>query len=246
VFAIDKIQKLNHHPMVYGAWAAAVLAGLAAWFFLHHLEDTYQESSDTVTILMADRYIPRGTVLRKAYFRMASIPKAYVAPDAIHQFDILESSGQPLWRSVLSIPEGTLLSQRELMPLAQAGALSRYIGENQVAVSFGIDRVRGIGGNLQPGDLIDVLHTPKAQEFNSTPQSTDLLFQALRIIAIGEHREGETIAKETSESPNEEETIILTVLLNPVAAVRLAQARENETLSVVLRAPDDVAPLDAR
>jgi pilus assembly protein CpaB len=250
VFAIDKSPLIP--PFFKGgrggifllACGSAILAGLLGWLFLHHLEWTYQEAGETVPVLVASRYVPRGTPLRPAYFQRRQIPKSYVEPGALMNYAVLESSpGRPLFRSPFSIPEGTQLVQRELVPLTEGAGLSQTIPDNQVAVSFGVDHVRGLGGNLQPGDLIDVLHTPRGGGLDPKPRPTTPLLQAVPVIAVGKKWISpgqETMSasrqKEERAEKEDEETSVLTVLLNPLAAVRLAEARENETLSVILRA----------
>ncbi len=229
------------------AAGTAVLTGLVIWFFLHHLEGSYQEAGETVPVLVAKRYIPRGSPIDPAFFQITRIPKAYVEPGAVSQFDVLVSSpGHPRFRSLLSIPEGSQLTQRDLAPIARGEALSQVIPENHVAVSFGLDAVRGLGGNIQPGDLIDVLHTPKGKEMDMKRLPTSALYQAVPVIAVGKkwnspsqrdaHGDKETDMKPDKDDP---EITVLTVLLNPLAAVKLAEARENEILSVTLRAPGD-------
>jgi len=247
VSAIDK-----KHLQVKIALGAAVLAGGVVWFFLHHLETTYQDAGETIPVLVASRYIPGSSVLQPGVFQKTSIPKAFVEPGALSHFEILESSsGRARFRSLLPIPEGAQLVQRDIISVTQEDALSQIIPDDQVAVSFGVDSVRGLGGNLEPGDLIDILHTAKAKGPEAAPQATGLLYQAVPVIAVGKkwaapNRVTAPDEKNREEKPEKEdaENTVLTVRLNLLAAVRLAQARENETLSVILRAPGNTRVLD--
>lgn len=247
MFAID-----NKRLWLPIAGVAAVLAGVIVWLFLHHLEWAYQEAGEMVPVLVASHYMPRGSPLDPALFQVTRIPKAFVEPGALSNFNVLESSpGHPHFRSLLPVPEGTQLVQRELVPISQLEALSQEIPENQVAISFGVDHVHGLGGNIQPGDLIDILHIAKGKEMSPEPRETSSLFQAVPVIAVGKkwaapsrsNVESEKTRDERSNT-DEEEITILTVLLNPLAAIRLADARENEVLSVMLRAPGDTRVLE--
>lgn len=246
MFAIDK-----KRLWLLGTGGSALVAGVGTWLFLHHLEASYQDAGEWVSVWVASRYVPRGTALRPAFFRPARVPKAYVEPGALRDFEVLESSpGRPRFRNALSLPPGTQLVQQHLLPIAQGDTLAQIIPDNQAAVSFSVDAMRGLGGNLQPGDLIDILHTSKARELDTTPRSTGVLFQAVPVIAVGKkwaspgRSEPETSKELDEKLLNEEESTVLTVLLNPLAAVRLAQARENDILSVVLRAVGDERIMD--
>jgi Flp pilus assembly protein CpaB len=232
------------------AAGSAVAAGAVVWLFLHHVERTYQETGETMIVLIARRYIPRGAELRPAYFQSRAVPKAYVQPGAVVDFDILESSpGHPRFRGLLPLLQGTQLVSRDMGPLSSGESLSQVLPENQVAVSFGVDAVRGIGGNLRPGDLLDILHTPREMEGSAVPRPTGTLLQAVPLIAVGKQwREAPSPAQNKEKvlfpESSEDGPMVLTVQVNPLAAVRLVQARENETLGVVLRSPGDVRILE--
>jgi Flp pilus assembly protein CpaB len=242
VFAIDK-QKLGL-PVALGS---ACLTSLVVWLFLHHLEGTYQEAGETVSVFTVRRYIPRNTPIKAVFLQRTRIPKAYVEPGAITDAASLEAGlGHPRFRTLVPLAEGTPLCQRDLIPIAQGEALSQILPEHQVAVSFGVDAIRGLAGNIQPGDIIDVLHTSKTKAASARTLTTETLFESIPVIAVGKNwaapsRQGSL--KENEEKPDkpDEELTVLTVQMNPVAAVRLAEVRENETLSVILRAPGDAA-----
>src|SRR5689334_10369211 len=128
------------------AGSCALLAGLTIWIFLRHLENAYSTTEDLAPVLVAKRFIPRGTPLRALYFRSAQFPKNAIEPDAVPNFDLLESSGRPRFRTPLSIPQNAQLVQRELQSLTQGESLTQLLEENQTAVSFSIDATRGLGG----------------------------------------------------------------------------------------------------
>jgi pilus assembly protein CpaB len=240
VFAIDKLTRLSQRSLLTIAFALAVIGGLALWSFLIQLDPSYREKSGTASVLVANRYIPRDTPLQAEFFETHSIPKAYLTPGAVTAYSVLISSGHVQFRSTTSIPEGLQLSSRDIRPLNQPNALSTVLGDNRVAVSFGVDPVRGVGGLIQPGDFIDILFSAASPHNGVTP-TTHLLFPAVPVIAIGSRWQNSNDAKPV-EQADESQTIVITVRLNQLAAVRLAQARENGILSVVLRSPNDSSP----
>ncbi len=245
MFAIDKKER-----MIALAGVSAVLAGLFGWLFLRHLENTYQEGSETVSVLVANRFLVPGTALTPELFASATVPKVYMQPLAITDFAVLESSpGHPRFRNSVALPEGSQLAQTSISPLFAEDGLSQIIPDGHVAVSFGVDNVRGLSGNIRPGDLINILHTPKAPlVLTVNPPVTSTLFQAVPVLAVGKKlamadhpmaSAGEKLSKDSSAEDTHDELTVITVSLNPVAAIRLAQIRENEALSVVLRPQGD-------
>jgi Flp pilus assembly protein CpaB len=244
VFAIDKKERM----MVLAA-SSAIVAGVLGWLYLHHLENTFQEGSESASVLIANRYIVPGTPLTSDLFASAFVPKAYIQPTAIMDFTVLESSpGHPEFRNNIPLLEGSQLLQTTIAPLYSEDGLSRIIPDGHVAVPFGVDNIRGLSGNVRPGDLINILHTPKGPSTApANSQITSMLFQAVPILAVGKKlsirapslpSENDKSMKDASGEATEEVTVI-TVSLNPLAAVRLIQARETETLSIVLRPQGD-------
>jgi Flp pilus assembly protein CpaB len=245
VFAIDKKEK-----MIALAAGSAILAGLLGWLFLRHLENTFQDGSQAISILVANRFLVPGTTLTPELFSSVTIPKAYAQPLVVADFAVLESSpGHPRFRNSIALPEGSQLVQTCMSPLFSEDGLSQIIPDGFMAVSFGVDNVRGLSGNIRPGDLINILHTPKVSPIPSANMpATGTLFQAVPVLAVGkklaiaDHPMASAVDKLPKDSSSEDvrdETTVITVSLNPLAAVRLAQIRENEALSVVLRPQGD-------
>lgn len=229
----------------------AISAGLCAmilgWLYLRHLENTFQAAAEPVSALVATRYVPRGIPLRPSFFQVMMVPKAYAQPGTVSSFELMESSpGHPRFRNAIPLPAGSQLVQNALVPLSVGEGLSQVIPEDRVAVSFGVDSVHGVGGNIRPGDLVNILHTSRGSETEPSHRVTDTLFQAVPVVAVGKKwisperlAAGESEKDARNYTDNSGDETVLTVLLHPLPAVRLVQARENESLSVVLRAPGD-------
>src|SRR5258706_7381425 len=94
------------------AAGSALVAGLLGWLFLHHLENTFQEGSESASVLVANRYIVPGTPLTPALFTSAVVAKAYIQPTAITDFSVMESSpGHPRYRNSVPLLEVSQLLQ---------------------------------------------------------------------------------------------------------------------------------------
>lgn len=226
------------------AWSAALLAGLSSWIYWQGLERRYRDPGEMKQIWVSERYVPAGTPLRRAHFRGLEVPQSYVAPDAVIDFTVFESSpGHPRFRSRLALPKGTPLLQRDLIALHQQDSLSQRLSDRQVAVSFNVNKARGVGGYLHPGDWIDIYRTHAPIERLPQEQDTTLLFQAVPVLAVNQQwisPEGSIATPpDANEGVEPESETVITVQLNPIAALRLIQCRESATLSVALRAAGD-------
>jgi Flp pilus assembly protein CpaB len=230
------------------AIALALAGAVVVWIFCSVMQNSYQDDSELVAVLRAPRYLPAGTAVQPEDFVQVQLPRKFIEPDAISEFTTLLSSGTSLFRTRIAIPSDAQLVLRDLLPTSQADSLSQVIPEDQVAVSFGVDGVRGLAGNVRIGDVIDILQTSKPQRSGEKP-TTRLLFQAVRVVAVGTQWREKMGTKQLpgeqslSSEPESDTPIILTVLLNPLTAVRMAEARESDILSAILRSPGDMRTL---
>lgn len=224
------------------------VAGSLGYLHLHMFEKACKDSSSAVAVWVAARYVPQGIPARAAFFRTVTAPKAYVQPGAVSAYDVLESSpGHPQFRTAVALPEGTQLTRSVLVPLAAGVGLSQRIPQGQVAVSFGVDAVRGVGGFLRPGDWVDILHTVGGSDLQGDGRTTVTLLQAVPVLAVGkkwfspfqEEQRPENGPPLEMGEPEPDRDVVVTVSLNPLSAARLAQARENGSLSLILRAEGD-------
>ena len=83
--------------------AAAILATVIGWAYVHRLEDSFVEGGETVPVLVAAKYLPRGSALKPAHFQTASVPRVYIQPGAVSSFDVLLTSGNPRFRAGVSM-----------------------------------------------------------------------------------------------------------------------------------------------
>ena len=105
------------------------------------------------------------------------------------------------------------------------------------AVSIGIDRVKAVGGLIQPGDRVDVIAVPP-RAGDETPQGRTILYGAL-VLASGTQMES---TSQPSPQPGQQDTSTLTTVtlaVTPAQADVLATADVNATLRLALRSPLD-------
>lgn len=90
-----------------------------------------------------------------------------------------EVLGRSSWRTLSA---GSWLSESSF---ASGGALARMIRPQERALALNVDEVIGAGGQLSPGDYVDVLlYLP--QDASHPDRSTQVAVPALRVLSVGE------------------------------------------------------------
>jgi pilus assembly protein CpaB len=87
--------------------------------------------------------------------------------------------GRSSWRTLSA---GSWLSESSF---AAGGALARMIRPDERALALNVDEVIGAGGQLSPGDYVDVLlYLP--QDTTNADRSSQVAVPALRVLSVGE------------------------------------------------------------
>jgi pilus assembly protein CpaB len=108
-------------------------------------------------------------------------------------------------------------------------SIAYLLPDGMRAAAVRINDVSGVAGFVQPMDTVDVLITRSLPEGNR--QVTDLLLQAVKVIAIDQNATG------ADGKPVHAKTATLEV--NPMDAQKLALAQTVGSLSLVLRKPGE-------
>ncbi|NVZ87512.1 MULTISPECIES: Flp pilus assembly protein CpaB [Pseudomonas] len=90
-----------------------------------------------------------------------------------------QAVGKVPWRPLSA---GTWLTEESFNP---GGTLARMIRPNERALAVAVDEVIGAGGQLTPGDYVDVLLFLR-QEGGNPQQSAQVIVPALRLLSVGD------------------------------------------------------------
>ena len=141
-----------------GTWTlaavSAALAGLVLVVYLSNYKSNVNAGVAPAPVLVADRFIPKGTagteVATEKLFRPAAVPEQERKLGAIT--DAAAVSGLVAVRPILP---GQQLTRADF---AKSGdPIRSRIQGNERAVQIPLDKIRGLGGTLRVGDRIDVL-----------------------------------------------------------------------------------------
>jgi Flp pilus assembly protein CpaB len=230
----------------YGLLSAILLTGVFFWGPWGRIDPSSAGGADQVPVLVADSYIPVFTVVKEKMVTVRNFPRLYAPPASLHTMnELVGDNNQGLYSSAVPIPEGQPLTRTILDEIGKSHGMASTLPIGKAAVSFSADPVRGVGGWVEPGDTIAVFETSRDSGPKNMSHITKLLFSSLSVLAVDKNRLGllpPDAAKNDSIENPEPRPVVITVLVNPVEAARLVEAREQMHLSVALRPLADDTP----
>lgn len=205
---------------------AIILAVGTGWLTLTYLSSMRPAQNEQRQVLIAAQEIPARERLVDTMFRTETRPVNALEPDA------LSNSNQAIGSlALITIPAGSQITSSEIGSNV-AFALPVRLQPGMRAVSIPVDRVKGVSGMILPGDRVDVIAIPPAQNGQPPPKAVTI-FRGIRVLAVG------TALENASATPSPEEQTAPTVTLevNPKQADTLAWADANANLRLALRSP---------
>jgi Flp pilus assembly protein CpaB len=201
---------------------ALALATILLIVYLNHYRNSVKSSNSTVAVLVATKFIPKGTtalsLAKTGQFEQTAIPKDQLQVGAVTDAAVLH--GQVALDDVYP---GQQLTITAFGTSATASALSGVLTGTWRAMSFPLDASHGISPQVQTDDHVDVY-----AQINAV---VGLLMQNVLVLAAPNQTAAGTAAP-TSEN------YILRIPSN--AAPRFAYASENGNLWFALRGQKDV------
>lgn len=209
---------------------AVVLAIAVGWLTLNYLSSV-QHQADAEgaprSVLVAAQEIPARVTIVPAMLTTVTRPASAVDPDAIS--DPAQAVGA---LSLITIPAGAAITTSKIGHPADVGLPVR-LTPGMRAVSIAVDKVKGVSGLIEPGDLVDVI--ADAPRGNGLPPHAVTILRGIRILAIGDQLEYSS----ATPSPSEENATTVTLEVTPKQADLLTMADLNTTLRLALRSPKE-------
>jgi pilus assembly protein CpaB len=220
---------------------AAIAAGGGAAYFANGYiskemraeREQLQAQYKLVNVVVAKANLAPGAVLSSQTVALREVPKTFLHAEAIASERWGEIAGRVLARAVHG---GETILKSHLAQGASAG-FSAQLPEGMRALTFPVDEEASISGMLAPGDRIDILFTTTSGNESVT---VPLLF-AVPVIATGLR----TQANENSLPEKLQSGVFrtITVSVTPADAARITLAQDAGRITVALRQPQDVTPI---
>ncbi|MCX6647638.1 MAG: Flp pilus assembly protein CpaB [bacterium] len=219
----------NMRPFII-ALAFGLIAVALVYFYIKKVEGNQTtQQIPMVKVVRATANIPPRTNITEQMLEEIEVPEEMVTADTVTELE--EILGQV---SVTAIYQNQILMNPMFKAETELQDPSRMLDEGDRAITVGVSEVSGLGGNLMPGDNVDVLCTILASEEVGVA-STFTVLRDIQVMAVGQDI-GFT-GDETEPSAGVSKSVTLEV--NPSDAEILALASEVGSIRLALRNPND-------
>lgn len=225
----------------------AILAALIYMMLLNKEQSKLTDARVSKTVLVPLRDIKEREVIKRDYLKKVQVPAAYVQKDAFTWTTEADFAKIDNAIARIQIPKGNQISKYAVTSLSPEAGLSSKIPVQMRGFVMTVDS--NVASMIKPDDNVDILLTFEALMKNGSRQRvTVTLLQNIKVLGVGSNLGQGLDLKAAAALRNQEEeasaytdTSALSLALDPRDAQYLALAREEGTLSVILRSHGDVA-----
>jgi pilus assembly protein CpaB len=224
------------HVVVIGiAMVTAALASFGVYLTLKRMPVREVEVARTFVVVAA-RALPTGVRLAAADLKVVPWPASSMLSGAFAKVDDVVERGL-----LSSVVENEPLIESKLAPREAGAGLSSTIPQGMRAMSVKVNDVIGVAGFLDSGTRVDLLVTIRRKD-DSTSRTVASNVQVLTSGTRGDQQRPKD-AKPTSSSLS---TTVVTLLVTPEDAERIALAQAEGQIMLSLRNPLDSQPTASR
>ena len=225
----------------------AVAAALVYGMIVNNAQKKLNTSKTLKTVLVPTRDIKEREVIKRDYLKRVQMPAAYVQKDAFIYTTDADFAKIDNAIARVQIPKGNQISKYAVTSLSPEAGLSSKIPVQMRGFIITVDS--NVASMIKPDDNVDVLLTFEAMMKSGARQKvTVTLLQNIKVLGVGSNLGQGLDAKAMAAMRNAEEDAAaytdqsaLSLALSPKDAQYLALAKDEGTLSVILRSHGDVA-----
>jgi pilus assembly protein CpaB len=228
---------MNRQTRTFIVVAVAVVAAtIASYGTFRALSRMPQRPAEIPTrkAVIAARQMPLGTMLTRDSVKVVDWPQQTPLQGGFSTIDEVVSRGL-----IVSVVENEPLSENKLAPKEAGAGLSPTITPGMRAISVKVNEVIGVAGFVVPGTHVDVV-TIIGNKGGSADTVSRVVVSNVQVLSAGtryDQEEARTDAKAIRSS-------VVTLMVNPADAERIALAQSQGELMLTLRHPLDVSPTE--
>ena len=223
---------MNRNRLIIIALLALSASGLVTFLAYRMLSRRLNPTREDMTkIVVAAEQLRLGTRLTKPQLRMALWPKAVSLEGSF--FDMEDAIGRGV---IVPMLANEPVMESKLAAIEAGAGLATAIPEGMRAVAIKVNDVIGIAGFVLPATRVDVIVTgsPDARNRHDTSK---IILENVEVLAAGQNIEQE-------EDGKPQNVQVLTLLVTPEGAEKLALAAVDGRLQLALRHPLDMDQID--
>jgi len=229
---------MNRTRLIFIGLLALALGAFASALAYKGIQQHTVAPVELQPVAVAASDIAIGTKLQRNDVRIVGVPAEAVPPGSFRQERDVIGRGV-----VLPVARGEfLIAGRNLASANVGSGLPSMIPSGMRAVSVRVSDISSVGGFVAPGSRVDVLMT--GNPGSGEPQTLTVL-KNVAVLANGSRLDHNIVGPETQNSP------VITLLVSPDDAERLALAMAQGRIQLALRNPldtsqDEVAAVSLR
>jgi pilus assembly protein CpaB len=182
-------------------------------------------SSEMATVVVATQKLPLGTRLAAEHLKIVSWPKASLLEGSFSDPKELVGRGVLVPMS----PKEPVL-EGKLAPREAGAGLTSAIPEGMRAVAVKVDPVTGVSGFVLPGTRVDVIVTGSPDE-RGGKDTAKMILEYVPVLSAGKSLQ--------DEDGKPRDVPVVTLLVSPAEAQKLALASADGKIQLALRNPLD-------
>jgi pilus assembly protein CpaB len=186
----------------------------------------------TMFVAVATEPLPMGTLVTKDQVKLVGWPAASPVQGSFATLDKVVGRGL-----IQPVAANEPLTETKLAPIEAGAGLPPSIPPGMRAMSVKVNEVIGVAGFTVPGTRVDVLVTVNRQN----ESMARAVVSNVQVLTAGTRFDSEQ-AKDGKPIP----TTVVTLMVTPEDAERIALAQSTGSIMLVLRNPMDVTPTDTR
>jgi pilus assembly protein CpaB len=219
-------RRTRHVVVLLVAIVTAAVASFGVYRAMGQLPS--QQPDPTQTVVVAARPLAIGSLLAEKDLKLVAWPAGSVVPGAIT--DVKDALNRGLLSAVL---QNEPLTASKLASRESGAGLPPAIPPGMRAMSVRVNDVIGVAGFIVPGSRVDVVVTMRRGQDSMTRTAA----ANVQVLAAGTRKEQEKQG-ETTKPGNQGETVV-TLMVTPSDAERIALAQSEGSIMLVLRNPLD-------
>lgn len=220
----------NMRPFII-ALAFGIIAVVLVYFYIQKIQsDQGTREPNRVRVVRATENIPARSTITESMLEEIEVEESMLTPETVTELE--EILGEV---SITNIYQNQILMSPMFRAEIELQDPSRMLDEGERAVTVGVSEISGLGGNLMPGDNVDVLVTILSHDEIGV-SSTFTVLRQIEVMAVGRN-----IGFEEDDSiPGGSISKSVTLKVNPMNAEILTLASEVGSIRLTLRHPDDL------
>src|SRR5262245_19461474 len=218
---------------------AVVAATIAAYGTFRALARMPQRTVEMPTkkAVVAAKQMPLGTLITRDTVKVVDWPAQTPLQGGFASVDEVVDRGL-----ITSVVENEPISENKLAPKEAGAGLSPTITPGMRAISVKVNEVIGVAGFVVPGTRVDVVSVLGNKGGGNNDTLSRVVVSNVQVLSAGTRYDQE----EARADGKAIRSTVVTLMVNPLDADRIALAQSQGELMLTLRHPLDIEPTDQR